>query len=341
MSQMEQLKRQLAASRRSGSQAAGNPAGLKQRIGPTDAGDELQPRQWCRMTVRRWSGREIRALRDAKRMSLREFAAHLGISDRMVSKWEAGGEQIHPRPVNQAALDTSLAQSSAEMRHRFEVLLAGDSAAIGAIEHVRHSVDGKQMVRIEAGHFLRRGDNDPLWLPAFYIDMYPATNADYARFIAATGHAAPPGWIDGTYPAELGNHPVVFVTWRDAAAYAHWAQKELPTSAQWEKTACGAEGKTYPWGTNVRPTKCNCRESGPGQTTAVDCYPSGTSPSGVYDLCGNVWEWTRTPSKPERYELKGGAFTSPFARAMPSAFHDAAMGMLEDDIGFRCVATEL
>ena len=58
-------------------------------------------------TVPYWSGREVRALREARRMSVREFAAHLGISDRMVSKWEAGGDTIRPRPLNQAALDTS------------------------------------------------------------------------------------------------------------------------------------------------------------------------------------------------------------------------------------------
>ncbi|MGH3468647.1 MAG: helix-turn-helix domain-containing protein, partial [Thermocrispum sp.] len=56
-------------------------------------------------TVRHWTGREVRALRAAQRMSIREFAAHLGVSDRMVSKWEAAGEHFQPRPMNQAALD--------------------------------------------------------------------------------------------------------------------------------------------------------------------------------------------------------------------------------------------
>jgi hypothetical protein len=58
-------------------------------------------------------------------MSVREFARHLGVSDRMVSKWEAGGEAIRPRPVNQAALDTSLALASAEIKSRFAHLVAG------------------------------------------------------------------------------------------------------------------------------------------------------------------------------------------------------------------------
>ena len=67
-------------------------------------------------TVPYWSGREVRALREARRMSVREFAAHLGISDRMVSKWEAGGDTIRPRPLNQAALDTSLSMASPDIR---------------------------------------------------------------------------------------------------------------------------------------------------------------------------------------------------------------------------------
>lgn len=57
-------------------------------------------------TVQQWTGIEVRALRDAKRMSLKDFAAHLGVSERIVSNWEAGKENIKPRPVNQAALDT-------------------------------------------------------------------------------------------------------------------------------------------------------------------------------------------------------------------------------------------
>jgi hypothetical protein len=71
------------------------------------------------VTVQRWSGREARALREAKRMSVRAFADHLGVGERMVSKWEAGGDSIIPRPVNQAALDTSLASADTEVRSRF------------------------------------------------------------------------------------------------------------------------------------------------------------------------------------------------------------------------------
>lgn len=69
-----------------------------------------------------WTGRDAQALRVARRMSVREFAAHLGISDRMVSKWEAAGERIRPRPVNQAALDTSLRRAGDGTHGRFSEL---------------------------------------------------------------------------------------------------------------------------------------------------------------------------------------------------------------------------
>lgn len=81
-----------------------------------------------------WSGREIRALRQAQRMSLRAFSEHLGVSERMVSKWEAGGRAITPRPVNQAALDTSLAASAADVHERFTVLLASATGTPGEEE---------------------------------------------------------------------------------------------------------------------------------------------------------------------------------------------------------------
>ncbi|PPI89045.1 SUMF1/EgtB/PvdO family nonheme iron enzyme [Nocardia nova] len=299
-------------------------------------------------TVKRWTGAEVRALRDARRMSIIEFAAHLGVSDRMVSKWEAGGAKISPRPVNQAALDTSLARLDIEARARFtefvspEVLSATrDTDVPERPAQVRHPSDGKLMAWVEAGVFLSGPQDDPVWLDGFYIDVYPTTNADYARFITATGRDAPQHWEDGCFTSELADHPVVWVTWSDAQAYAEWAQKLLPSAQQWEKAARGTRGNTYPWGSQTTPAKCNVRGTGPGTTTPVDTYKSGVSPYGVYDLCGNVWEWTSSPTTADRYELKGSAFTSPFDRSAPAIFNDANCSMLDDDTGFRCVAMSL
>lgn len=129
----------------------------------------------------------------------------------------------------------------------------------------------------------------------------------------------------------------MFVTWHDASAYAAWSAKSLPTSQQWEKVARGTRGDLYPWGNQLTPEKCNVRESEVGRITPVNRYRSGTSPYGVYDMCGNVWEWLADSSESGRYELKGSAFTSPFFRATPSNFNDASAEMLDDDTGFRCV----
>src|SRR4051812_16230767 len=118
-------------------------------------------------------------------MSIRAFAAHLGISERMVSKWEAGGANVIPRPVNQAALDTSLAASSADVHARFISFTSATPGAIPAqpqpertpvpteAHQVRHPVDGKLMTLIEEGVFLSGPNNEPVWLPAYYIDVFP------------------------------------------------------------------------------------------------------------------------------------------------------------------------
>lgn len=74
--------------------------------------------------VRDWSRTEVRALRLARRMSVREFAEHLGVSPRVVSKWETAEAPAHPRPVNQAALDTSLRQADDRVRERFALHVA-------------------------------------------------------------------------------------------------------------------------------------------------------------------------------------------------------------------------
>lgn len=298
-------------------------------------------------TVERWTGQEAKALRTAKRMSLEAFAAHLGISERTLSTWEARGENITIRAVNQAALDTSLRVSSPDVHDRFIRLTEAFATVLHnntdvadheqpVQRHERHPHDGKQMALIDAGVYLAGPQNKPLWVPAFYLDVFPVTNSDYARFVAATGHQPPQHWPKGKCPDTLFDHPVTYVTWHDATSYAAWTGKELPTAQQWEKAARGVRGDTYPWGNQPTPAKCNSRESGIGATTPVSRYHSGVSPYGVYDLCGNTWEWTSTRTTPGRYELKAGAFTSPFARATPFAFNDAASTMLDDDTSFRC-----
>src|SRR5687767_11065273 len=80
-------------------------------------------------SIPNWTGVEVRLLRLARRMTVRAFAAHLGVSGRMISKWEEGGPNLRPREVNQAALDTSLEQCSLDELRRFEAMLERDPVA--------------------------------------------------------------------------------------------------------------------------------------------------------------------------------------------------------------------
>lgn len=312
------------------------------------------------MTVSKWSGRETRALREAKRMSLREFAAYLGVSDRTISKWEAGADRIRPRPESQAILDTVLQRASDDVRAHFDLLMGrgagyteaprhpfGSTSSAESLSGVveveqTHPRTGKLMVLIPGGSFLFGVSNQVLELPPFYIDVTPVTNADYAQFVAERGYRAPQHWRNGSFPDDLSNHPVVNVTYRDAEAYCCWAGSALPTEQQWEKAARGVDGQAFPWGNQVTLAKCNVRESGIGGTTPVERYHSGVSPYGVYDLSGNTWEWCSTETDPGRYVLKGSAFTSPFKLAAAAATNDASAAMFDDDTGFRgVVAAEL
>jgi formylglycine-generating enzyme required for sulfatase activity len=270
-------------------------------------------------------------------MSLREFATHLGVSVRTVLKWEAGGQSIYPQARNQEALDFSLTLAGPQVLARFLAIV--EPGRLAAPRHVvTHPVDDKPMVLVDAGSYLRGPDNRPVWLPAYFIDMYPTTNADYRRFVASSGHPAPANWPRVGCPDELLDHPVTRVGWHDAVAYARWADKTLPDELEWEKAARGVDGRVYPWGDlAVAPASvANVSDSDVGTTTPVGQYPAGVSPYGAYDMCGNVWEWTATPTGPGRRRVMGGAYNEPLRRAAPSAFRDAPAGTFAQDTGFRC-----
>lgn len=301
--------------------------------------------------VTQWTGREIKAFRSAIRMSVLEFAHKLGVSDRIVTRWETGGAENIPRMVNQAALDTLLAQADPDVHGRFVGLLAAsDGPALHQLvepeeneilsgRYTKHPRDGRLMAHVPEGIFLSGTDCEPTWVDEFYIDTFPVTNADYARFCTATGHAPPRHWEGGRCPRPLYDHPVVEVSWRDACAFADWAGKSLPSALQWEKAARGTTGTVFPWGDQKTAAKCNVRETGVGTTTSVSRYHSGVSPYGVYDMVGNVWEWCSTNTTRGRYELKGSAFTSPLFRGEPAAWNDANDFMQDDDTGFRCACS--
>jgi len=199
--------------------------------------------------------------------------------------------------------------------------------------------DGRPMVLVPAGEFYFGPDRVKLSLPDFYIDRFPVTNAEYKKFVEATGAPEPTHWRRGTWPEGKADHPVVNVTWEQAAAYAEWAGKRLPTEEEWEKAARGTDGREWPWGSTFDPSRCNTNESGIWDTTSVGKYsPAGDSPYGAADMAGNVWEWIGGKPSPLRMPLRGGDWldTKEEARTHSRRMHTPKRK--NDFIGFRCAA---
>lgn len=134
-------------------------------------------------------------------------------------------------------------------------------------------------------------------LHSYKIDKYPVTNAQYAKFVAATGHRPPIDWKDGKIPQGELLRPVTMVDWYDAVAYSKWAGKRLPTEAEFEAAGRGTDGRVWPWGNIMDPARLNTYYNS-GSATDVNAYPNGASPSGVMDLAGNVDEWTADEFNP-------------------------------------------
>ena len=136
-----------------------------------------------------------------------------------------------------------------------------------------------------------------VFVEGFYIDKYEVTNADYSRYVAATGAKKPRHWKKGVIPEGKQDHPVVYVSWYDGDGFCRWENKRLPTELEWEKAARGPDGLQYPWGNRFDIERANTPQrwaalEQKGGTMAVGSFESGKSPYGIYDLSGNVWEWT-------------------------------------------------
>lgn len=198
-------------------------------------------------------------------------------------------------------------------------------------------------------------------LSTFFIDRTEVTNADYLVFLESLGEEErrrrePRTWPEGPdgtrlFPTGKEDHPVTGVTFEDAAAYAEWAGKRLPTEEEWEAAARGAEGRLYPWGNEYEPGRCNDRNSGAGDTLPVGSFPEGASPAGCLDMAGNVEEWCATTADGEPVEgpiesnllqivVRGGSFRSG-PDGVTATFRWVAPGLStrKDSLGFRCAKT--
>jgi iron(II)-dependent oxidoreductase len=171
------------------------------------------------------------------------------------------------------------------------------------------------MVKIRGGTF-QMGSADPaaptsempshpVEVEAFSLGIHEVTNGEFQEFLDASGYepADPTDflkhWGGRTCPSHLADHPVVFVNYFDALAYLAWAGRRLPTEAEWEKAATWDDEtrtkRRFPWGDEYDPKKA--RVEAP-TTAPVGSRPGGSSPDGVSDLYGNVWEWTSSWFQP-------------------------------------------
>ena len=206
-------------------------------------------------------------------------------------------------------------------------------------------------------------------LPRFYMARFETTVAQYQAFLAASPHRL----SDPRSVEAPPTHPVAFVAWTDAVAYARWLDRTLrddpatpealaallddgwrvalPTEAQWEKAARSDDGRIYPWGDDVDRSRANFGRRGTAPVGSFDCPEC---PYGLHDMAGNVWEWTRSPYQPYPYRddddresvaadalwvIRGGSFADPaqFVRAANRGGADP--GARRPFIGFRVALT--
>ena len=218
------------------------------------------------------------------------------------------------------------------------------------------SAQEMEFIRIPAGKFLMGSDpkkdreaypseqpQHTVELPEYWIGRAPVTNAQYAAFVLAGGGKAPSHWGDNRPPQNKLDHPVVNVSWEDAASYCAWLGRQtgqkigLPTEAQWEKAARGTDGRIYPWGNqNPDAQRCNI-DMNTKDTTPVGRYsPAGDSPCGCVDMAGNVWEWCA-----DWYDTSYYAKSPPFDPPGPASGKERVLrgGSWDGDLRFaRCAS---
>lgn len=192
-------------------------------------------------------------------------------------------------------------------------------------------------------------------LAPFYLDVYEVTNQRYSAFVKASHHRPPYQWRGLEAPKGMEKRPVTNVSWDDAAAFCAWEGKRLPTEAEWERACRGtAEGEKYPWGNSAPTSKLAVFGLDSG---AVDVGTKPMNYFGLYDMIGNVWEWTadwydRTyyeaapdtnPQGPGegRYRvLRGGSWFDTPDTFLASSYRSwARQGERSPTIGFRCATS--
>jgi formylglycine-generating enzyme required for sulfatase activity len=204
--------------------------------------------------------------------------------------------------------------------------------------------------------------------PSFAFARYPVTNAQFAMFIADDGYNIQRPWWDEAGIAKLllskerepefwkderlgnsrTNHPVVGVTWYEATAFCRWLTQnqkynpegyiyQLPSEIEWVYAAHGLERRDYPWGVEEpNDEKANFGKTYNG-TTPVGCFMPGMTPEGIFDMAGNVWEWTSSFHLPNQCILRGGSWDYPSSLLNVSGRIYYRLDISRPRIGFRLV----
>ncbi|MBK8263870.1 MAG: SUMF1/EgtB/PvdO family nonheme iron enzyme [Nannocystis sp.] len=185
-------------------------------------------------------------------------------------------------------------------------------------QHFIEQVTGIRFLWVPGGRFEMgmKGVEEPVhWvrLSPYWLAETPVTNAQYGKFLAATGREEPWYWRDRGFSHE--EQPVVGVSWEDAMQFCTWLSEQpeviasgvkvtLPSEAQWEFAARGTDGRRYPWGDE--PADATRAVYGRKDGTAkLGSCPAGKGPFGHLDLAGNVWQWCRDGFKPDEYRRSG------------------------------------
>lgn len=217
---------------------------------------------------------------------------------------------------------------------------------------------------IPPGDFLYGENCKPTSVEGFYLSRFPVTNRQYHEFLVDAGYSCDDDtqgklvehWEGSAPPKKLLDHPVVFVSHRDAKAYCEWADVVLPTERMWEKAARGTDGRTFPWGEDYAYWKVNSRwgsqqhESNDESfkrrcnvankhTMPVGSFTNVRSAYGCEDMAGNVSEWCVTDTQDDAdYEvcLRGSCFRR-FSRKTISLWHRRRLSPSRRNcwVGFR------
>jgi len=225
-------------------------------------------------------------------------------------------------------------------------LLAIAGVSVTALMRSEEGVPPK-MVRIPSGPFImgsdevgtdenkgELGNKKPFYLdehpqrmlsiPEYFIDRFEVTNEGYARFIQEKRRNPPKYWGGSTYKTGEALLPVVEVNWYESRDYCRWLGKRLPTEAEWEKAARGPNGNIYVWGNEFDATKGNVSAGSHGSIMMIGRFSHDKSAYDVYDLNGNVMEWTADWYKPfPGGDYQSDDFGEQFKVAKGDAFGDS------------------